>query len=339
VKILLIGEAPATPEGCPFEGKSGERFEELAPGCLETTEATNLLPDVQPKAGKGRAFPAEAARAAAEAMDFGGAQVLLMAGRRVASAFGVPASAHYLEPLLVRGTVAYVIPHPSGVNRWFNEAENRGRFSAFFEALRAVQDGCEVPPGEFLAAARQAAGAPVPIPGYRGGVAHPTPLELSRLEADFQGSLRLLASQFAALDSALEADDVEGDDPESLEQSARVQEARCAIARAWACAQWSLHALDHGDASAHARYRDGTRAEMAAVGQWWVIQTPREVRGTYTRLLSAMRKYKRALAKAKLDDGLVAAECDGSVAILSGHLESGTLGNVTPITAARRWSS
>ena len=61
MKILMIGEAPATLEGRPFEGKSGERLEELSPGCLEGMEAINLLPDVQPKAGKGRAFPTKAA--------------------------------------------------------------------------------------------------------------------------------------------------------------------------------------------------------------------------------------------------------------------------------------
>jgi hypothetical protein len=48
----------------------------------------------------------------------------VLLGRRVAAAFGL-ASAPYLEWTEARGRTWVVMPHPSGVNRWWNDEENR----------------------------------------------------------------------------------------------------------------------------------------------------------------------------------------------------------------------
>ena len=117
MNVLLVGEAPSRLGGGAFEGPSGARLDAVAPGARGVAELRNLLQEPQPRGGKGSAFPCDAALAAARELDLRDVDVLLMAGRRVAMAFGVPASIRYLEPVTVRGRVAYVVPHPSGVNR------------------------------------------------------------------------------------------------------------------------------------------------------------------------------------------------------------------------------
>jgi hypothetical protein len=47
-----------------------------------------------------------------------------MLGRRVADVFGVLANVGYFEKKLYNGAEAYVLPHPSGVNRWWNDPKN-----------------------------------------------------------------------------------------------------------------------------------------------------------------------------------------------------------------------
>ena len=158
---VLVGEAPPRRGPlAPFEGLSGRRLRGLAGSDLDDVLMCNLFMVPMPRSGKGSAFWAAEARARAAAWDLDGIDLLLMAGRRVARAFGVPASVRYLEPFTVRGTAAYVVPHPSGVNRWFNAETNRARFRRFFQALdRVAVDQDPLPPGEFLDRLRHAAGA------------------------------------------------------------------------------------------------------------------------------------------------------------------------------------
>lgn len=59
---------------------------------------------------------------------------MLLAGKRVASAFGL--DEEYLAdpvafPIGGRPVAVHVVPHPSGVNRWWNEPANRERARAF----------------------------------------------------------------------------------------------------------------------------------------------------------------------------------------------------------------
>lgn len=92
----------------------------------------NLLAEFPGKSGKGDAFPIALARARAARMRLGGEVVLL--GRHVARAFGAQ-GAPFLEWFDLRGAWAAVVPHPSGVNHWWNDPANTNRAAVFLAGL------------------------------------------------------------------------------------------------------------------------------------------------------------------------------------------------------------
>lgn len=98
-------------------------------GHLECLNVLRSYPG--PEGDKGDAFPRQRAQRAARRLwgSLRGRRVLL-AGKRVGVAFGIR------EDYLVwttheAGFDVAVIPHPSGVNRWWNEPANRRRFTKF----------------------------------------------------------------------------------------------------------------------------------------------------------------------------------------------------------------
>jgi uracil-DNA glycosylase len=135
VRLLLVGQAPARNCGKrAFDGRSGDRLaaymgldgrDEL----LARLECLNLLRRYPGSAGpKGDVFPRGKARGAARRLlrSLAGRQVLL-AGKNVAEAFQIQ------DDYLVwgdhpEGFRFAVIPHPSGVNHWWNDEANRRRF-------------------------------------------------------------------------------------------------------------------------------------------------------------------------------------------------------------------
>ena len=84
----------------------------------------NLVGSWPGKSGKGDAFPMGEARASAELLRprLAGKTVLVL-GLGTARALGL--RARYLEWQDGGGFWAVVVPHPSGVNRWWNEPANR----------------------------------------------------------------------------------------------------------------------------------------------------------------------------------------------------------------------
>jgi hypothetical protein len=126
----MIGEAPGR-GGDPSRACTGRFMDALVNAAgitrwryLRAFERTNLLPSWPGKAGKGDAFPmAEAKRLAAETPTAG--RTILLCGRRVATAFGV--SAPFLACERRGGATFWVLPHPSGLNRWWNDPENKRR--------------------------------------------------------------------------------------------------------------------------------------------------------------------------------------------------------------------
>lgn len=117
----IVGQAPGRTRGEreALEGPCGDRFARLAGlggvGELRArARLVNLLGEWPGRAGKGDAFLA--------------GEVLLL-GRGVARAFRVDSP--FLEWRRVGGAVVAVVPHPSGVSRWWNCPENRARASAF----------------------------------------------------------------------------------------------------------------------------------------------------------------------------------------------------------------
>jgi hypothetical protein len=92
----------------------------------------NLLPVFPGRAAKGDAFPMWKARIAARRTKLRGRTVLV--GRSVASAFGLRRIPFLVWFRLGAATVS-VIPHPSGVCRWWNDPRNVSRAEEFLRPL------------------------------------------------------------------------------------------------------------------------------------------------------------------------------------------------------------
>lgn len=137
VKLFLIGQAPARggDPARPLLGvRSAKRLQELCEMTPEEYEGAfdraNLLPKWLGNAGKGDKFDMKKARAAAGRMlpRMVGRRVILL-GQNVAQAFGL--EQNYLEWVNVLDARIAVLPHPSGVNRWWNDKTNLGMAKAF----------------------------------------------------------------------------------------------------------------------------------------------------------------------------------------------------------------
>lgn len=143
--ILVIGEAPAKKGSAPFENsRSGERIRSWssAEGILPAHrfKFVNLFDSPMPKQGKGREFPAREAATRAKGLHLpANTSCIVLAGKRVAAAFGLR-SAEYFCCREICGLPAYVMPHPSGVNRWWNDPVNASRARAFFIQLPTIVD-------------------------------------------------------------------------------------------------------------------------------------------------------------------------------------------------------
>lgn len=142
-KPLIIGEAPSKNETTehPIEGRVGKR---LATCCgmtlqdfLKHFDRVNLLHVRQDTKEKGFEFDAKAGKAAADELrkSFQPDQVVLFLGGRVSEAFGVHGP--YFEQRVVNGinTRAFIVPHPSGVNRWWNDPANLAQMNTFMRSI------------------------------------------------------------------------------------------------------------------------------------------------------------------------------------------------------------
>lgn len=148
--MLLIGEAPSRTgdPGAPLSGRIGQRLADLSGLTLDeylrATKRLNLFQQWHGAAGKGSAFPLDEAREAAFAVrlkHFRMGQRVLLLGKRVASAFGMR-QPDYLKWYEVGGVQVAVIPHPSGINRWYNSESNRWKLCRFLaEHIRGERNG------------------------------------------------------------------------------------------------------------------------------------------------------------------------------------------------------
>lgn len=138
---LVIGQAPArgSDDTLALAGRSGARLRKLL--CCPAEEdfrarfdSFNVLPKWPGKAGKGDRFPHRIAKSIASRIRFCSGPVLLLGG--AAGAFGV--SSWFEWEMLASGDTSDVwgcaLPHPSGVNRWWNEADNKERAERFFKS-------------------------------------------------------------------------------------------------------------------------------------------------------------------------------------------------------------
>lgn len=138
--MIFVGQAPG-PTGDPdlplANGRVGRRLcclTGLTQGELLVVERVNLLSAWPGKAGKGDRFPmAEAKRAASDLLPRLVGKRVLVVGQGTARAMGLDP-----RPLAWRAGFGFryaVLPHPSGVNHWWNSAENRDAAGAFMRRV------------------------------------------------------------------------------------------------------------------------------------------------------------------------------------------------------------
>lgn len=150
--VLLVGQGPgrsAKPGARAFDGPglSGERFPKLLGVTrvefLNRVETVNLLERFSGKCGKGDAFDLGWANLRACQLMNRRRTIFLLAGYNVARAFGI--RTRYFERVdFCNHTTMYVVPHPSGINRWWNDFNNvetaRKFLSELFPGLKAGQN-------------------------------------------------------------------------------------------------------------------------------------------------------------------------------------------------------
>lgn len=140
MRAILVGEAPvAATVGCEAlgpEGASGRRLARIlgVERVSEVAATVNLFD--QPTT----VWVFEEAEARARSLlDARREARWILCGRRVARAFGLAADAPWMDwSPLDYGRLAAVLPHPSGLSRWWNESANVEGARAWLET--AVRD-------------------------------------------------------------------------------------------------------------------------------------------------------------------------------------------------------
>ena len=142
MKPLLIGEAPSKNEypPTPLEGRIGKRLAALAgltfEEFLERFDRVNLLDVRQDTREKGFEFDMASARknALAAWARFKAGQTVILLGKRVADAFGLK-TVPYFQGVTLSEARVYVMPHPSGVSRWWNDPANVKQAEEFMRGI------------------------------------------------------------------------------------------------------------------------------------------------------------------------------------------------------------
>jgi hypothetical protein len=137
--LIFVCQAPGSSgrNDAPLAGACGRRLASRCgfdPSALLARERVNLIPYFPGRAGKGHKFPLGMARRAADALAPSLARCrVVFVGLGVARAFG-----HSHPPFAwhgCRGFSAASMPHPSGVNLWYNSDANASRAADFLRPL------------------------------------------------------------------------------------------------------------------------------------------------------------------------------------------------------------
>ena len=138
--LLLVGEAPGR-DGATLDdprSRSGKRLTELGAGGLPFV---NILDEWPGPASKGAGFEwnsPEVQRAVGRKLDgLPRRPALVFLGLRAARAFDWRGA--YFEWGQCRGRRVVTVPHPSGVNRWWNEPANVRRARRFFGTITGTR--------------------------------------------------------------------------------------------------------------------------------------------------------------------------------------------------------
>lgn len=154
VRVVFVGEAPGPSGKVGFQGWAGRRLRKMCGDdvgfawlCAEFVNVFDRWPGPQAykhhdrDGGKGSRFLLTSARRKKKRvlakLNSGTEEptVAVLLGKRVASALDFDREFFDPGPLDEGFVGAVVVPHPSGVNRWFNDPANRARFSRFMSML------------------------------------------------------------------------------------------------------------------------------------------------------------------------------------------------------------
>ena len=146
MRVLVVGEAPGPKGPGEFGPLSSPLYEKRLPG-LTSMPRVNLLPHYPgPGHGKGSKLPRDLAKMSASRLwlETPMSVRMIFMGTRVSAAFGV----HYrqvkpYEPFCqwfkFWGRRVAIVPHPSGVNTWYNDPMNAKTAEYFFrETSRSI---------------------------------------------------------------------------------------------------------------------------------------------------------------------------------------------------------
>lgn len=137
---LIVGEAGHGAFPFAGSGPSHRRLVQIT-GMVDYRrhfDVVNLLPEWPGKTGKGDRFPIREARAAAAmVLELAPNPVLVLCGKRVASAFRLR-DVEFLTWRFLAGLIVGVIPHPSGIVRWWNDEANVEAARAFLLEARGI---------------------------------------------------------------------------------------------------------------------------------------------------------------------------------------------------------
>lgn len=152
MKILFVGQAPSkeTDGKPPFTGKCGRFLADLLgktqEQMLKDHDFINVLDHWPGKGIGGDKFPIQEARIAAKKkLDLMHGRLCVLLGHNVARAFGC-SQFRYLEWYEIRNPENFaeivvplmtIVPHPSGVNRYYNDPDKRLIVSKF---LRTIEE-------------------------------------------------------------------------------------------------------------------------------------------------------------------------------------------------------
>lgn len=149
MKTILIGQAPSrtSDPGEPLSGRSGERIAALCgldlPTFLDTFERYNVLPYWPGKDGKGDRYTAAEIRHRAELIhSFIAGRKVVILGVINARVLSVTWPMFSFRPHC--GAQFAWSPHPSGINRWWNDLLNVSLAESFWRQL--AQEHHPAPP-------------------------------------------------------------------------------------------------------------------------------------------------------------------------------------------------
>ncbi len=145
MKVLVVGQAPARgrtgDRAFPPDTPSGRRLAAMfgVDDVACVADAVNLLGQFPGDCSwhKGHAFPVSKARRKAARIRLRGYDVVVLAGRNVARAFGFEARP-FLEWFELRGVRGVVVPHPSGANHWWNDRRRRAKAERLLRRIAEI---------------------------------------------------------------------------------------------------------------------------------------------------------------------------------------------------------